>query len=142
MPEKVEGIKVGRTFKRLHLLHATQFGGGPNREGSAWFVKDDTPIGEYRVHYADRSVVTIPIKYGQQVRDWFFIDGEKGVSDGKVAWTGDNQRAQQVGARIRVYLTTWQNSRPGKKVVSIDYIVYKDKTVAAPFCLAMTAEMK
>src|SRR5262249_53298388 len=84
----------------------------------------------------------IPIVYGKHVRDWFFVDGEKGVSNGSVPWTGDNKRATQVGARIRVYLTTWQNPKPGKKVMSIDYIAFKDKTVAAPFCVAMTAEAK
>jgi hypothetical protein len=142
MPEAVKGLKVGRAFARLHILHATQFGGGPNREGSAWFVKDDTPIGEYRVHYADKSVRTIPIVYGQHVRDWFFVDGEKGVSRGKVAWTGDNKRATEVGARLRLYMTTWQNPQPGKKVIDIDYVSKKDQTVAAPFCVAMTAEGK
>jgi hypothetical protein len=142
MPEKVEGIKVGKAFARLHILHATQFGGGPNREGSTWFVKDDTPIGEYRVRYEDRSVATIPIVYGKDVRDWFFIDGEKGVSRGSVVWKGDNKRAMQVGARLRVYMTTWQNPRPGKKVVAIDYVSKKGECVAAPFCVAMTAERK
>jgi hypothetical protein len=142
MPEKVEGIYVGKAFAKLHILHATQFGGGPNMEGSDWFVKDDTAIGEYRINYDDKSVATIPIVYGQHVRDWFFVEGEKGVSQGKVAWTGDNQRAQQVKARLRLYLTTWTNPKPGKKVVSIDYISKKDSTVAAPFCVALTAEPK
>jgi len=57
-------------------------------------------------------------------------------------WKGDNQRAKQVGARIRLYLTTWENPKPDKKVVSIDYLSKKDDTVAAPFCLAMTLEAK
>jgi hypothetical protein len=142
MPDKVEGLMVGKMFAQLHILHATQFGGGPNREGSDWFVKEGTPIGEYRVHYDDKSVATIPIVYGEHVRDWFFIDGEKGVSRGAVVWTGDNARARQVGARLRLYLTTWQNPKPGKKVVSIDFVSKKATTVAAPFCVAMTAEMK
>ena len=43
VPASVKGLQVGKAFARLHILHATQFGGGPNREGSAWFVKDDTP---------------------------------------------------------------------------------------------------
>jgi hypothetical protein len=142
MPDKVEGIKVGKPFAKLHILQATQYGGGPNREGSEWFVKDDTAIGEYRVIYDDKTVATVPIVYGQHVRDWYFVDGEKGVSRGSVVWTGDNKNAQGVGSRLRLYLTTWQNPKPNKKVISIDYISHKDKTVAAPFCVAITVERK
>jgi hypothetical protein len=142
MPHKVEGIKVGRTFAKLHVLHATSFGGGPNKEGSDWFVKDGTLIGEYRVNFEDKSSETIPIVYGQDVRDWFYVEGEKDVSRGEVVWKGDNERAKQVGARIRLYLTSWENPKPDKTVVSIDYLSKKDDTVAAPFCLAMTLETK
>jgi hypothetical protein len=99
MPDKVEGIKVDRSFTKLHILHATRFGGGPNVEGSEWFVKDGTAIGEYRVDYEGGESTTVSIVYGEDVRDWLFVDGEKGVSRGKVAWEGDNDRAKQVGAR-------------------------------------------
>jgi hypothetical protein len=40
---------------------------------------------------------------------------------------------------IRLYLTTWTNPNPGKKVVSIDF-ARTDGTPAAPFCVAITAE--
>jgi hypothetical protein len=142
MPAKIEGIKVDKHFAKLHILHATNFGGGPNQEGTPWFVKDDTLIGEYRVNFEDKSSVTIPIIYGKDVRDWFYIDGEKEPSRGKVVWKGDNNRAKLAGARIRLYLTTWENTVPEKKVVSIDYLSKKDDTVAAPFCLALTLEAK
>jgi hypothetical protein len=142
LPEEVEGIKVGTTFAKLHILHATCFGGGPNKQGSAWFVEDDTPIGEYRVLFEDKSMQTIPVVYGQDVRDWFFVEGEKGVSRGKVVWEGDNEWSKQVGARVRLYLATWENPKPDKKVVSIDYRSKKADTVAAPFCVAMTLEAK
>ena len=142
LPAKVEGIQVGKTFAKLHILHATGFGGGPNQDGDPLFVKDDTPIGEYQVHFEDKTSEAIPIVYGKDVRDWFYVDGEKDISRGKVAWTGDNAFAKQVGARIRLYLTTWENPKPGTKVVTIDYLSRKDDTVAAPFCLAITLETK
>src|SRR5262245_53550938 len=63
MPEKVEGIPIGRKFTKLHILHATAFGGGPNKEDSPWFVKDDTLIGEYKVNFEDQSADTIPVVY-------------------------------------------------------------------------------
>ena len=56
MPEKVEDIKVGRKFARLHILHATGYGGGPNAPGTAWHVEDDTPIGEYTSKLKDMGM--------------------------------------------------------------------------------------
>jgi hypothetical protein len=142
LPEKVEGIKIDGKLAKLYILHATSFGGGPNKEGDPWFVKDDTHIGEYRVNFEDKSSEMIPIVYGQDVRDWFYVEGEKDLTRGKIVWKGENVRATQVGAKIRLYLTTWENPKPDKKVISIDYVGRKDETVAAPFCVAMTLERK
>jgi hypothetical protein len=80
--------------------------------------------------------------YGKDVRDWFYADGEKSVSDGRIAWKGDNDFAKSVGSRIRLYHTTWDNPHRSKKVVGIDYLSKKDDTVAAPFCVAVTLELK
>jgi hypothetical protein len=125
---------------KLHILHATCFGGGPNKEGNPWFVKDGTTIGEYRVTFEDKSAVNIPIVYGEDVRDWFYVGGEMETARGKVVWKGENDRATAVGAKIRLYMTTWENPTPDKKVVSIDYLGKKGETVAAPFCVAMSTE--
>ena len=46
MPDKAEGIAVGRKVAKLHILHATGYGGGQNKEGSKLFVADDTLIGK------------------------------------------------------------------------------------------------
>lgn len=140
LPEKMEGIKVDRKLAKLHFLHATQCGGGRNKPGDPWYVDDDTLIGEYRVNFADRTAVIIPIVYGQDVRDWFFVDGEKEPSRSKVVWTGDNDYAQANGARIRLYETTWDNPWSDKAVTSIDYSSKKQDTPAAPFCVAITTE--
>src|SRR5262249_35234569 len=141
-PEKVEGISVGRKFVKLHILHATGYGGGPNKEGSKLFVPDDTLIGKYIIHYEDKTKETIEIVYGKDVRDWFFTQEEKGVARGQVAWEGENDRTKEFnGVKLRLYLTTWKNPKPDKKVVSIDYISTKSSN-AAPFCVAMTAETK
>lgn len=139
-PERVDGIKVDKAFEKLHFLHATGYGGGPNKEGSQLFVADDTVIGKYVVHYEDKSKEEIDIVYGKHVRDWWFVDGEKEVSGGKVAWKGENDATKNFMCGVRVYLTTWKNPKPDKKVVSIDYL--SAGGVAAPFCIAMTAEGK
>jgi hypothetical protein len=141
-PDKVEGIKVDETCSKIHILHATAYGGGPNTPGTDWFVEDGATIGEYKVHYADDKVETIPIVYGEDVRDWWFRKDEKGPSRGKVGWKGENEASKKFECGLRLYLTTWENPRPDKKVVSIEYVGRKNDTVAAPFCAANTLERK
>ncbi len=140
-PPKVEGIQIDRHCTRLFILHATGYGGGPNKPGMPWFVKDGTEIGEYRIRFEDRSVVKTPIIYGKDVRDWWFRPDEKGTSRGKVVWKGDNELATRYNCRLRLYLHTWKNPRPDKKIVAIDFVGRKEKTTAAPFCIAMTLEL-
>jgi beta-galactosidase len=139
-PDKVTGIKVNRKVAKLHFLHATQYGGGPNQQRNPYYVQDGTKIGEYRVSYDDHSESIIPIVYGEDVRDWFFVEGEKSPPHGKVVWTGDNDYARSSQSRIRLYETTWENPSPDKTVTSIDYSSKKEDTPAAPFCIAITTE--
>jgi hypothetical protein len=68
------------------------------------------------------------------------FENEKETSRAKVAWKGDNNLAGQYSCRMRLYLTTWKNPKPDQKIVSIDFVSRKDETVAAPFCVALTAE--
>jgi hypothetical protein len=141
-PEKVEGIAVDRKFTKLHILHATSYGGGPNEEGGEGYVKDGTLIGQYLAHYEDGSSEGIPIVYGEDVRDWWYVDGEAEPSRGKVVWKGDNGFATEIGAHLRLYTSTWTNPKPEKKVVKIDYVSRKGETPAAPFCISMSVEEK
>jgi hypothetical protein len=139
-PEKVEGIKVGQKFAKLHILHACGYGGGPNTSGTVGYVADDTTVGEYKVYYDDKTTETIPIVYGQDVRDWWYLEGEKETSKAKVVWKSENEQAKAAKCGIRLYMSTWKNPKPDKKVVAIDYIGRKADTAAAPFCIAMTME--
>ena len=142
MPERVEGIKVDRKLAKLHILHATCFGGLPNERGESWFVEDGTLIGEFRVNFENSSAIIVPIVYGQDVRDWFYREPATNPKRSKVVWKGDNERAKGVKKNICLYLTTWENPWPDKKVTTIDYLAKKAQTVAAPFCVAITAEKK
>jgi hypothetical protein len=127
-PEKVEEVKVGTTFSKLYLLHACH--------NSA---KSDAIVGYYTVHYADKSQETIPIVYGKDVLDWWYTGDSPEPTRAKVAWKGDNDDAKNKGAKIRLYLTTWRNPEPARRVVSIDF-GSTNYTEAAPFCVAITAE--
>jgi hypothetical protein len=143
-PEKVEGIKVNKTFAKLHILQATEYGTGNlsangKMDGGPLFIADDTPIAEYKLHYADGTTETIPVVYGKDVRDWWFNGKSPGVSRGKVVWKGDNELTKTKKYQIRLYAMTWTNPHPNKKVISIDFSRV-GKSVAAPFCVAITME--
>jgi len=139
-PDQVLGIKVNAGCKKLHILHATCFGGGPNKPGDPFYVKDGTVIGQYMIRYSDGSGEGISIAYGEDVRDWFYVNDEATTTRGKVVWTGDNDRAAMLDAKIRLYLTSWDNPHPDKQIASIDYVGKKSETACAPFCVAISLE--
>jgi hypothetical protein len=133
-PEKVEGITVGRKLNKLHLLHSTIFGNANPK------VEDGTVIAEYKVNYDDGTAATIKMKYGEDVRDWWYVkDSPKSETSEKVAWEGENEATKPQGRGIRLYLTTWKNPNSSKKVTSIDFVRNAD-TQASPLCVAITAE--
>jgi hypothetical protein len=139
-PTKIEDIKIDQAAKRIYFLHATGYG-SYGEPGAVTFVADDTKIGEYVIHFADDTTVSVPIVYGQDVRDWWNWDKPFGVTRGKIAWSGMNLFSRQQGQKIYLYLATWENPKPDVKVSSIDY-VSTATTAAAPFCIAITAESK
>jgi hypothetical protein len=139
MPEKVEGIAVNRKLAKLHILHATGWGSSP--EGNPAHEADDTLIAKYIINYEDKSNTEIEVVHGRDVRDWWYGEGDKSADRSKVAWTGENPDSKRLHKKVRLFLTTWENPSPGKKIVSIDYVAtQKEKTPAAPFCVAMTGE--
>ena len=131
-PEKVEGIEIKRNLTTLYILHGTQDGG---TDGG---LPDHTLIGKYEVNYSDATKETIPIVYGEDVRNWW--NNDQPVSRGRVVWKGSNPRVRARNLTLRLYLTKWTNPRPDKEVTSVDYV--STNTIAAPFCVAMTAEQE
>jgi hypothetical protein len=137
-PEKVEAITVGKPFTKLHILHGTAY--GSYRTGAdRLFVEYGTVIGEYRLHYDDNSIESIPIVYGEDVRDWWNWDKPAEVTRSKIAWSGKNELSRKQGQSIQLYLTTWNNPHPRKTVLTVDYISTV-KSAAAPFCVAISLE--
>jgi beta-galactosidase len=130
-PEKIEGIKVGRKLERLHFLHATCFS-----------APDATVIGNYVIHYVDKTKTEVEVVYGKDVVDWWAYSWQKAPTRGKAAWEGENEPAKGFDAKIKLYLMSWKNPHPARKVVSLDYVSTAPETGAAPFCVAITAEDK
>jgi len=135
-PNKAEGIKVEQKFAKLHILHSTEYG-----EGGA-VIEEGTRIAEYKVIYDDKTSETIPVVYGQDVRDWWFYPNSKEVTRGKVGWKGENEYCKSFNAELHLYVLTWENPHPNKKVTSINYAKTDPESVAAPFCVAITFEPK
>src|SRR5204862_44356 len=82
------GIKVGKKFTSLHVLHATAY---------SVEEEEDVTIGSYTLHYEDGTTQTIPIVNGQDVRGWWKRPGAPEPSRGKVAWEGSNDCVTRMG---------------------------------------------
>jgi hypothetical protein len=126
-PEKAEGIPVNEKATRLYVLHAAQ-----------WSAPDSTVIGQFTLHYEGGSTASMPIVYGEDVRDWWASDGGTPVTRGRVVWTGSNVVTDPRNVALRLYLSVWENPHPDKKIASLDYV--SSKTACAPFCVAISVE--
>ncbi|MGO8752552.1 MAG: hypothetical protein ACLQNE_41970 [Thermoguttaceae bacterium] len=127
-PEKVEGLVVDRKTTRIYFLHGTQ-----------WRDVDGTQIGHYVVHYEDGATASIPIVYGQDVRDWWATEDRIPVTRARVAWTGTNPPIERFKTVLRLYLAVWENPHPEKKIARLDFCS-ACKTPCAPFSVAITVE--
>ena len=85
--------------------------------------------------------MTIPLRYGKDILDWWYDDSSAEPKEAKVAWKGANRQAGSSGKKIRLYLASWENPKPEKKVKTIDFTTMKE-TPCAPFCVAITVEVK
>jgi serine/threonine protein kinase len=125
-PMRVEGIKVGASFRTLHLLQASV--------GKPPFPPHGTLIGSYLVRYADGAQTTIPILYGIDVLNLSYGPKASDPTEGKVAWKGQTRKK----GGIRIYQCKWSNPKPGVKVETIDFV--SAESVMSSFVLAMTRE--
>lgn len=119
----VAGIPIRRKFSRLQVLHSADWGEG-----------DGTKIGAFILHYADGEQVELPIRFGEDVRDWWgdSIDATRAT----VAWTGP--RLSDPNALVRLFKRTWDNPRPEVEVQGLDFA--STGTECAPFLVALTVE--
>jgi hypothetical protein len=127
---RVDGIPVQQEVARLHLLLGTIL---PEAEGAV--------IGSLVLHYADGETRPLDLVYGRDVREWWYdpakTDAET-ADRAKVIWTGLNPVANEYGRRLRLYLNTQENPRPGVKLTTFDFASAMSKS--APFLIALTVE--
>ncbi len=123
-PKRISGIRIGQRCRELHFLHAT-----------GWPERDGVRIGSYIVHYNDGQEQTIPIVYGEDVRDWNgSSDTSWRVSRSTIVWREINN----AGFRVRLFATAWINPSPEKEITSLDFV--SAMTRSAPYLIAVTAE--
>jgi RNA polymerase sigma factor (sigma-70 family) len=131
-PEAVEGIRVGMTASKIHLLHAN----------SAIADPQGTKVASVILHYSDGDQAQFDIRQGIEVLDWWewpraTVKRPAGTNT-IVAWTGSNPAAEHQGARIRLFDTVFANPHSDKEIQSIDYA--SAMAGSAPFMVALTIE--
>jgi hypothetical protein len=133
MPAKVEGIQVDSAFDRLHILHSTGYGEVDP------LMEDGTEIGAYVVNYADKTKERIPIRYGEDLRDWWDWNRTE-TKKAREAWVGTNPTSDAENHKIRLWSAVWENPHPARSVATID--VESKVTQCDPFIVALTLEKK
>ena len=143
-PVQVEGIPLHQEAGRLRLLLGSSGAELGIADGSGRTIRRDVEgkvIGKLVLHYVDGETASLDLVYGRDVRDWWY-DPAKADSEttdrAKVVWTGANPLASYYGRRLRLYLNTRENPRPGVKITTFDFI--STLTTSAPFLIAVTVE--
>jgi WD40 repeat protein len=115
LPERADGIRIGRACSRLHALVGVLL---PRVDAAA-------EVARLVVHYADGSSVTLPVKLER-----------RGFASGDLAYTP--LVAREFGSELEVARSTWTNPEPGKEITSVDFV--SSLAAAAPFLVAITVE--
>jgi hypothetical protein len=111
----------------LHILH-----------GTGWIAPESSEIGRLVLHHRDGQVSILPIKYGEDVRDWWVKGSDDQTPHATVAWTGYNAATRQQGLSLRLYRRTWGNPYPDVVLDSVDY--ESGFSSSSPFLIALTVE--
>ncbi len=111
-PDAYMGIRVGRKFDVLYLLHGTFW---PDVEGQ--------PVAYISLNYADGTKYIMPVRYGVHVRDTYrmFTEEKETLTDpdSKVCW---RHPPVNFNAQLRLFKTKLENPIPDKVVETIDII--------------------
>jgi eukaryotic-like serine/threonine-protein kinase len=125
-PEQVKGIRVNQKCRRTHFLH-----------GTGWREPDGTTIGRYVIRYADGGQQEVPIRYGDNVRDWWvYPSSNEPTASAVVAWSGKTATTRRLDQPLRLYKFTWENPKPDSLIESIDFVSLN--TQSSPFLIAIT----
>ena len=145
-PVRVDGIPIQQETSRLHLLLGTVRGknnvqGDGTAQGEEAVPGEGAVIGRLELHYPDGETRPLELVYGHDVRDWWedpAYAATEGTGRAKVVWTGTNPVANENGCRLRLYLNTRDNPRPGVRITTFDFVSAMSES--GPFLIAVTVE--
>ena len=105
LPETAKGLQLQRQADKLWFLHA-----------SAWAPADvSKEIAQYVIHYTDGTEAVFPIRYENEVGDWYT---PKPLPGARVGWTGSAEGHSPIG----LFVTEWTNPHPEKTISTLDVI--------------------
>lgn len=111
-PREIHGIIVNHRADSLCFL-----------QSSAWASPMGTEVASIVVHYEDGQERIITIRYQVDVEDWWFNPDNSVIPPhARVAWEGSNERVEELGMSLKLYLYTWVNPLPELEIISIDLI--------------------
>jgi tetratricopeptide (TPR) repeat protein len=131
-PERIEGLKLGRTCQSLHFLHAAGYVSG---------AANGTAIARYVVHFANGKKQDIPVIYGRDVlRHWVRSAPTNSAAGPVPAWMGKAgpTNAPAAGLSPALYQTTWPNPWPEVPIESLDFV--SAMTDVDAFLVGLTVE--
>ncbi len=111
-PTEVTGIKIGRTFDELHLIHSVR-----------WREYHGCPVAVVRLNYADGTRHDFEIRYNFQVLDWNrLLSEEREVIDDPATKIIKRTGPTSLKGTGRLFKSVQKNPFPEKEVVSMDVI--------------------
>jgi beta-galactosidase len=133
LPDRVEGIRVGRRADLLYFLHTAHVG-GPVTERERARMNDarrpfELPIVmKYVLHYADGQTTEIPVVLERQIDHW---DREQPAPlfEARVAWRQPLDTLE--GREAVLYSMQAANPRPDVAIESIDIVRTSERAVPA-----------
>jgi WD40 repeat protein len=129
-PEGVQGIAVNRTVGKVHFLHGSMY----------TFPEHGATVATYTFHYDDGSREVFPVISGRHLHDWHnWGDMPRPATSAKVAWRGSNPHVAQKARHLELFLCSWVNPYPDKRISTIDF-ERGPRPFPAPFCIGITCD--
>lgn len=111
LPETAQGLSLGRKADKLWFLHA-----------AAWAPADTAKeIARYVIRYADGTQEVFPLRYENEVGDWY---APKPLPGARVGWTGSAEGHSPIG----LFVTEWTNPHPEKVIATMDVVGHLQAT--------------
>jgi len=137
-PSRAEDIRVGRTCRSIHFLHAANL---VNLDYQTAELPSGTDVARYVMRFKDGTRAEKPVLIGHDVWNWHLppaVAESNTQRSPRVVWTSANAISRANGKVIALFLSTWTNPRPDVPVEWIDFV--STGTKAEPFLLGITVE--